>query len=170
MFIVLLTLLTGVVSASNHTKCVFLSNQKCMTQPILINLHPNEYSQELHYCPYAVKLDRCSNTPNDLSNKVCDPNKTEGLNLSMFNMVTGKNESKMLTKDISCEYKYKFDGRKCNPNQKWNNDKFRCECKKHHICEKDYIWNPATCSCKNGKYLASVIDDSVVTCCNKYVL
>ena len=35
-------LLTGIVDASNHTKCVLLSNQKCMTQPILINLHPND--------------------------------------------------------------------------------------------------------------------------------
>ena len=26
------------------------------------------------------------------------------------------------------------------------------------------IWNRATCSCKNGKYLASVIDNSVITC------
>ena len=33
--------------------------------------------------------------------------------------------------------------------------------KKNHICEKDCIWNPATCSCKNGKNLASIIDDSV---------
>ena len=24
-------------------------------------------------------------------------------------------------------------------------------------------WNPATCSCKNGKYLASRIDNSVIT-------
>ena len=38
-------LLTAIVSASNHTKCALLSNQKCMTQPTLINLHPNEYSQ-----------------------------------------------------------------------------------------------------------------------------
>ena len=29
--------------------------------------------------------------------------------------------------------------------------------------EKDYIWNPNTCSCVNGKYLASIIDDSVIT-------
>ena len=36
--------------------------------------------------------------------------------------------------------------------------------KEHHVCEKDYDWNPATCSCKNGKYLGSIIDDSVVTC------
>ena len=39
---------------------------------------------------------------NDLSNKVCDSNKTEELNLSVLNMITGINESKSLTKDISC--------------------------------------------------------------------
>ena len=26
------------------------------------------------------------------------------------------------------------------------------------------VWNPATCNCKNEKYLASIIDDSVVRC------
>ena len=33
---------------------------------------------------------------------------------------------------------------------------------KHNLSGKDYIWNPATCSCKNGKYLESIIDDSVI--------
>ena len=37
-----------------------------------------------------------------------------------------------------------FDGRKCNSDQWWNNDKCRCECKKCHVNEKDYVWNPAT--------------------------
>ena len=41
-------LLSSIVTTSNHTKCVSWSNEKCMTQPTLINLHPNEYSQELH--------------------------------------------------------------------------------------------------------------------------
>ena len=40
-------LLTSIVNASNHTKCVSLNNQQCMTQPSLINLHPNKYSQGL---------------------------------------------------------------------------------------------------------------------------
>ena len=71
--------------------------------------------------------------------------------------------SKILTKDILWECKCAFDGRKCNSDQKWNNDKCRCECKKHHICEKEYIWNPAPCSCENGKYLASIINDSEIT-------
>ena len=56
---ILIALLTGLVNGSNHTKCILLSNRKCMILPTLINLHPNEYSQEFHYCPFAVKLDRC---------------------------------------------------------------------------------------------------------------
>ena len=123
MFIVVLS---SIVNASNHTKFILLSNQKRRIQPTLINLHSNEYSQEFHYHPFTVKLDRCvgsCNTFNDLSNKVCVPNKAEDLNLSLFNMITGINESKTLTKHISCEYKCKFDGTKCNSNQWWNNDK-----------------------------------------------
>ena len=45
---------TGIVSTSNHTKCVSINNQKCMIQPTLINLHPDEHSQEFHYYPFAV--------------------------------------------------------------------------------------------------------------------
>ena len=56
-----------------------------------------------------------------------------------------------------------FYERKCNSNQWWNNYKCRRECKRHHICEKDCIWNPCTCICENGKYLASIMDDSVIT-------
>ena len=55
----------------------------------LINLHPNEYSREFHYYPFEVKLDRrvrSCNTLNGLYNKVCVPNKTEDLNLSVFKM------------------------------------------------------------------------------------
>ena len=43
-------------------------------------------------------------------------------------------------------------------------EKCRCEFKKYHICGKDYVWNPAICNCENGKYLASIMDDSVIKC------
>ena len=33
-------LLTGIVNGFNHTKHVSLSNQKCVTHPTLMNLHP----------------------------------------------------------------------------------------------------------------------------------
>ena len=133
----------------------------------LINLNPNEYSQEFHYYRFAVKFNKCvgiCNSMNDLSNEVCIPNKTEDLNLSMFNMNTRINESKTLTNHTSCECKCKFERKKSNPDQLWNNDKCWCECKKHHICQKDYVWNSATCNCENEKHLASIIDDSPTIC------
>ena len=36
--------------------------------------------------------------------------------------------------------------------------------KKSKYVKKNYFWNPATCSCENGKYLPSTIDDSAITC------
>ena len=79
-------------------------------------------------------------------------------------MIIGINESKTLTKYISCGCKCKFDGRKCNSDQWWNKDKCRCEHKKCHVCEKNYVWNPATCNCENGKYLARIMDNSAILC------
>ena len=95
-------LLISIFNAPNQTKCVLLSNQKCDIQPTFINLHPNEYSQECHY--YTFGLKKCvgsCNSLNDISNNISVPNKTEDLNLNVFNMVTGINESKALTKHIS---------------------------------------------------------------------
>ena len=77
-----ISLLTGLVNASNHTKCVSLSNKKCMTQP-------NEYAQGLNYYPFAVNSDRyvgVCNTINNLCNKLCVPNKTADLNIHVFNI------------------------------------------------------------------------------------
>ena len=42
------------------------------------------------------------NTLNDLSNIVWSPYKKEDLNIHVFNMISEKDESKILTKDISC--------------------------------------------------------------------
>ena len=122
MFIVLsisLVNFSSIVNASSHTKCVSLSIHKNEIQPTLTNLHPHEYNQELHYYPFAVKLDRCvesCNTLNDLSKKVYVPVKTKDINISVFNKIIGIN--KILTTHISCKCKLKFNGGKCNSNQK----------------------------------------------------
>ena len=45
---------------------------------------------------------------------------------------------KNIYKHISWECKCKFDCRKCNSNQKWNNGKCQPECnnlKRHHACK-----------------------------------
>ena len=59
-------LLFSIESDFNYTKCLFLSNQKWMTQPTLINLLPNEYSQKLHSYLFAINLGRCAGSCNIL--------------------------------------------------------------------------------------------------------
>ena len=65
-----------------------MNNQECLTQPTLINLHFNEYTQGLHYYPFAINLDgyaERSNTRNDPSNKVCVPNKSKDVGSIIYN-------------------------------------------------------------------------------------
>ena len=45
------------------------------------------------------------NTLDDLSGKICVPNKTQNVNLNVFNLVTRINEVKALTKHISYDCK-----------------------------------------------------------------
>ena len=101
---IFIKLLTGLVNESNHIKCVLLNNQKCITQPTLIKLHPNEYTENIRHYPFVVKLHKCVEsciTLNDLSNKAFVPNKTEFLNISVFSIISGINESKITNKSRS---------------------------------------------------------------------
>ena len=43
----IIELLSKIINGSKHTKCLLLSNQKCMTQPTFINLHPNELQSKM---------------------------------------------------------------------------------------------------------------------------
>ena len=80
-------LLGNVVYASNYTKCISLKNYQCMIQPTLVYFHPNEYGHELCYHSFAVNLDGCvesCNTLNDLSNRLCVPDKAENLKFNVL--------------------------------------------------------------------------------------
>ena len=100
--------LSSAANVSNITTCITLNNQPYMTRPTLIDLNPDEYNQALRYYPFMVKLDRCNGSYNNLdepSGRRCVANKTEDINLKVFNMITRINESKTLTKHVSCECK-----------------------------------------------------------------
>ena len=51
-------------------------------------------------------------------------------------MITKKNETKAMTKYISCDCKCKFNSTKCNLKQKWNNKTCQCESKNYCKCKK----------------------------------
>ena len=69
-----------------------------MIQPTLTNLHPFEYTQGLRYYLFAANLGICVERCiilNDLSNITCVANEKKYLNLSISNMITGINVSKI---------------------------------------------------------------------------
>ena len=46
--------------------------------------------------------------------------KTKYMNVKVFNMTKGKNETKTMEKHISCDCKVKLNSTTYNSNQKWN--------------------------------------------------
>ena len=59
-----------------------------------------------------VTLDRCNEIYNTIHNtcgRISVRNKTKNVNVSVFNMIITINESKILTKHISCECKCEFN-------------------------------------------------------------
>ena len=98
-----------------------------MSRPTLIDLNP----VELKYYPFMIGLGKYNgicNDVDDLSTKICVPSKTTDINVQVFNIITRINEAKTLMKQISCNYKCKFNSTTCDSNWKWNNDKCQCEC------------------------------------------
>ena len=71
-------------------------------------------------------------------------------------MVTKKNQTKTMTKHISCDCKCKFINTTRNSNQKRNNETCQCECKNYNCRKGD--------SCNPSKYLKVIDDTSVIQC------
>ena len=48
----------------------------------------------------------------------------------------------------------RLDSIVCNNKQRWNKNKYRCECKElidKGICDKGFVWNPSNCECECDK-------------------
>ena len=61
---------------------------------------------ELEYYQFIINLDKCSgsfNSGDNISTKICFPSKIKDVNIKVFNMVTNRNDAKILVKHISCE-------------------------------------------------------------------
>ena len=94
---VFITLLS--FSRSLTTKCVSLNNEPSLARPTLVDLNLSKF----YYYLFMVSLDRFNrscNALNDLSSKISVSDKTEDVDLNVFNMIAKVNESKALTKII----------------------------------------------------------------------
>ena len=66
-----------------------------------------------------ISLNTCNGSCNVLSPKICvqkKKKKKKDIDINVFNMITNKNEAKIMTKHILCDCKYKFNSTICDSN------------------------------------------------------
>ena len=83
------------------------SMQVCIAKQTHINLNPDEHNQGLCHYPFLVSLGK-------FHEKTWCKFKWKEWWIEI-------NQLKTLIKNTWCSCRYKFDGNKCNSNQKWNN-------------------------------------------------
>ena len=91
VFIVLLSF-----SESLTIKYLSLNDEPGMVRPNLMDVNP----VELKYYPCMISLDKCTESCNVLSPKVCVPKETKDINVKAFNMIANKNKAITMTEYI----------------------------------------------------------------------
>ena len=144
-----LTFLSTLTSV-NLLSCISMNNQECKVRPEIANINGDDPV----FFPHIVKTSKCSGICNNINNplaKLCVPDVVKNLNVKVFNLVSGINETRRVDWPKTCKCKCRFEHSVCNNKQRWNDDKCRCECKKlidKGVCDKGFVWNPINCECK----------------------
>ena len=121
----------------NLMSFISINNQKYKVTPQIVNVNGDNPA----FFPYSVKTSKCSGSCNNINNplaKLCVPDVVKNLNVKVFNLVSGTNETRCLEWHETCKCKCRFEHSVCK--QLWNDNKCRCECKElidKGICNKD---------------------------------
>ena len=138
-----------------------MNNQECKIRTEIISININE---PIFY-PYSIKINRCKgscNTTNNRYAKICVPDRIKNINVKVLNLMSRTNETRHIKWYKTCKCKCTLDTSICNNKQRWNDDRYICECKElinKGTCDKGFIMNPSNCeyecdkSCDIGVYL-----------------
>ena len=116
------------LTSLNMLSCISMNNQECKERPQIVSVNGDSPV----FFPYSIKTSKCSGSCNNINNPLakllCCQNRdvVKNLNIKVFNLVSGTNEIRRI--DEMCKCKCRFNSSVCNNNQRWNDDKCRCEC------------------------------------------
>ena len=74
-------------------KCISMKNQECKVIPQIVNANGDDPV----FFTYCVKTSKCSGSSNNINNplaKLCVPDVVKILNVKVFNLVSGINETR----------------------------------------------------------------------------
>ena len=154
-------------------RCISMNNQECEVRPQIINVNGDDPV----FFAFSIKTSKFSGSCNNINNpctKLCLPDVIKNLNVKVFHLVSGPNETRHIEWHETCKCKCIFNSSVCNNKQHWNDDKCRCECKElidKGECDKGFIWNPSNCECECYKFydFSEYLDYKNCKCENRLV-
>ena len=154
VFAVVMTFLNFNPSNVNSLECVSMANQECKTRTKIINVNNNE----VVFYPFSINVNKCSESCNNINDpyaKLCVPDVVKNTNVKVFNLASLSNQTKHIEWHETCKCKCRLGQSVCSNIQRWNEDKYRCECREElsdkQRCDRGFIWNPSDCNCKFDK-------------------
>ena len=117
--------------------------KECKVRLKIVNVN----SSEPVFYSFSIKTSKCSGSCNNINDpyaKICVPDVEKDLNVKVSNLMSRTNETRHIKWHETCKCKCRLDASVCNNNQRWNNDKWRCESKElidNGVCDKGYAWN-----------------------------
>ena len=79
-----------------------MKNQECKIRPEIININSNN---PIFY-PFSIKINKCNGNCNNINNpygKICVPDVTKDLNVKVFNLTSGTNETRLIKWQEKCK-------------------------------------------------------------------
>ena len=137
----------------NSLKCISVNNQECKVRPQIVNVD----SEEPAFFPFSIKISKWSGSCNNINDpyvKLCFSGVVKNLNVRVFNLMSGTNETRHIEQHEDFKCKCRLDDSVCKNKQRWNEDKCRCECGElidKDVCDKRFIWNLSNCECECDK-------------------
>ena len=119
-------ILFGSLSQANSLEYISMKNEECKVRPEIVNINTNN---PIFY-PFSIKVNKCNDSCNNINDpyaRVCVPDTTKNLNVKVFNMISGINETRHIKWHETCKCICRLDGIIRNSKQRWNKDKCRCE-------------------------------------------
>ena len=93
----------------------------------------NKNSDETLFYQFTVSVNKCGGSCNTIA-RVRVPNKVKNMNVKVFKIMSGVNETRFLVQHESCECKCRLNEKVCYLKEKWNHNECRCECKELDGC------------------------------------
>ena len=152
VFVLGLTVLSNSITVA--LTFVSMNNQKCKVRPKIVDINSNNPM----FYPFSIKVNKCSGNCNNINDpyaKICVPDTAKNINVGVFNLMSRNNKTRHIKWHETGKCMCRLDKIICNSEQRWNEDKCRCECKElidKGVCDKGYVWNPSNCECECDKY------------------